>query len=68
MRFVPVDYIPSISWAKFEGRLCPVPRSAEPCFTAMYGDWRSISALEDRHAHLPLLIDFDDGQIWESDN
>ena len=68
MRFVPVDDILPISWTKFEGRLCPVPRSAEPCLTVMYGDWRSISALEDRHTHLPLLIDYDNGQIWEFDN
>lgn len=68
MRFVPVDDILPISWAKFEGRSCPDPRSAEPCLTIMYGDWRSSPALEDRHTHLPLLIDYDDGQIWESDN
>lgn len=68
MRFVPVDDILPISWAKIEDTLCPVPRSTEPCLTAMYGDWRSIPALEDRHTHLPLLIDYDNGQIWEFDN
>lgn len=65
---VVVDDILPASQAKFEGRSYPVPRSTERYLSIMYGDWRSIPAPEDRHTHLPLLIDFGDGQIWESGN
>lgn len=64
---VPIDEILPVSSAEFEGRLYPVPRLAEKYLTTMYGDWRSIPAPEDRHTHLPLLIDFGDGEIWEAD-
>lgn len=65
---VPVDDILPTCRAKFEGRSYPVPRCTERYLTTMYGDWKSIPAPEDRHTHLPLLIDFGDGQIWESGN
>lgn len=65
---VPVDDILPTCRAKFEGRSYPVPRYTERYLTTMYGDWKSIPAPEDRHTHLPLLIDFGDGQIWESGN
>lgn len=65
---VPGDDILPTSRAKFEGRSYPVPRYTERYLTTMYGDWKSIPAPEDRHTHLPLLIDFGDGQIWESGN
>ena len=65
---ISVDDILPTSRAKFEGRSYPVPKSTEIYLTTMYGDWRSIPAPEDRHTHLPLLIDFGDGHIWESGN
>lgn len=64
---VSVDEILPVSQASFEGKLYPVPRQVEKYLTIMYGDWRKIPAPEDRHTHLPLLIDFGDGEIWESD-
>lgn len=64
---VPIDEILPVSFADFEGQLYPVPRLAEKYLTTMYGDWRSIPAPEDRHTHLPLLIDFGDGEVWEAE-
>ena len=57
------DILPT-SEAVFEGALFPVPRDAEKYLTTMYGDWRKIPAPEDRHTHLPLLLDFGNGEIW----
>lgn len=64
---VSVDDILPVSQANFEGKPYPVPRLVEKYLTIMYGDWRKIPAPEDRHTHLPLLIDFGDGEMWESD-
>lgn len=64
---VPVDDILPTAKASFEGKLYPVPRRVEKYLTVMYGDWETIPAPEDRHTHLPLLIDFGNGEIWESD-
>ena len=33
--------------------------------TKMYGDWRQLPDPEDRHTHLPLLLDFGNGEVWE---
>lgn len=65
---VPVDDILPTAKASFEGKLYPVPRRAEKYLTVMYGDWETVPAPEDRHTHLPLLIDFGNGEIWESDD
>lgn len=62
-----VDEILPTAQAEFEGGLYPVPRLTEKYLTSMYGDWRSIPGPEERHTHLPLLIDFGEGQIWESE-
>lgn len=67
MKPIPVGEILPTSRAKFEGGYYPVPRLTEKYLTTMYGDWRSIPSPEERHTHLPLLIDFGDGEIWESD-
>lgn len=64
---VPVNEVLPTVQAEFEGKLYPVPRLTDKYLTTMYGDWRSIPAPGDRHTHLPLLIDFGDGDIWESD-
>lgn len=57
------DILP-VSEAQFEGMTFPVPRDTEKYLTIMYGNWRKIPAVEDRHTHLPLLLDFGDGEIW----
>lgn len=67
MNPVLVDDILPTAKASFEGKLYPVPRRAEKYLTIMYGDWETIPAPEERHTHLPLLIDFGNGEIWESD-
>ena len=67
MNPIPVSEILPASRAKFEGGYYPVPRLTDKYLTTMYGDWRSIPSPEERHTHLPLLIDFGDGDIWESD-
>lgn len=59
------DYLPCES-AIFEGHELPVPHNVEKYLTAMYGDWRQLPAPEDRHTHLPLLLDFGDGEAWEA--
>lgn len=66
MNPVSVDDIFPLAQAEFEGELYPVPRLTDKYLTTMYGDWRAIPKEEDRHTHLPLLIDFGNGEIWES--
>lgn len=57
------DYLPCAN-TSFEDYELPVPRHIEKYLTAMYGDWRKLPAPEDRHTHLPLLLDFGDGEVW----
>lgn len=57
-----------VSTASFEGHVLPVPHDLEFYLENMYGDWRRVPKPEDRHTHLPLLIDFGDGCIWESES
>lgn len=57
------DYLPCAN-ASFEDYELPVPRHIEKYLTAMYSDWRKLPAPEDRHTHLPLLLDFGDGEVW----
>ena len=52
--------------ATFEGHDLPVPGATDEYLTFMYGDWRQIPAPEDRHTHLPLLLDFGDGSVWKA--
>lgn len=66
MNPIPVDDIFPLSYAEFEGEVYPVPRFTDKYLTTMYGDWRAIPKEGDRHTHLPLLIDFGNGEIWES--
>ena len=66
MNPISVDDIFPLAQAEFEGDLYPVPRLTDKYLTTMYGDWRAIPKEEDRHTHLPLLIDFGNGEIWES--
>lgn len=63
---LPVDEIFPTGEAEFEGLHFPVPRETDKYLTTMYGDWRKIPAPGDRHTHLPLFIDFGDGEQWGS--
>lgn len=57
------NIFPAIN-ARFERQYFPVPREIDSYLTTMYGDWHTIPAPEDRHTHLPLFIDFGDGDQW----
>lgn len=50
----------------FEGDYFPAPREAEHYLELMYGNWRQLPAPEDRRTHLPQVLDFGDGEIWEA--
>lgn len=65
---IPLDYLVPTSSAQFEGHVFPVPHDLEFYLENMYGDWQQIPRPEDRHTHLPLLIDFGDGFVWESES
>ncbi len=66
MNPVPVQEIEPLIDALFEEHTFPVPRLTDKYLTNMYGDWRQIPTPEDRHTHLPLLLDFGDGCFWEA--
>ena len=49
---------------EFEGHSFPAPGKTEAYLEQLYGNWRQIPDPEDRHTHLPLLLDFGDGTVW----
>ena len=51
----------------FEGHILPGPCKMECYLRKMYGEWEEIPAPEDRHTHLPLLLDFGDETVWEAE-
>lgn len=53
---------------EFEGRSYPAPHMAEAYLARSYGDWQSIPPADKRHTHLPLLLDFGDGEIWRKED
>lgn len=55
---VPISEIFPLSSAVFEGSEFPVPRMTDKYLTTMYGEWKKIPEPENRHTHLPLLLDF----------
>ena len=67
MEPIAIDALLPTSTALFEGSVLPVPHDLERFLVNTYGDWRKIPDPEDRHTHLPLLIDFGDGCIWEGE-
>lgn len=67
MEPIAVERLLPVSTAVFEGHALPVPRDFEFYLENMYGDWKQIPKPEDRHTHLPLLIDYGDGCVWESE-
>lgn len=58
-------YLPCAT-ACFEGHELPVPHRTDEYLTAIYGDWRQLPSPGDRHTHLPLLLDFGGGDVWEA--
>lgn len=51
---------------EFEGYLLPSPAKYDEYLCIMYGDWRSMPSIKDRRTHLPRLIDFNDGDVYEA--
>ena len=43
-------------------------RMTDKYLTTMYGEWKKIPEPENRHTHLPLLLDFGDGEVWTAQN
>lgn len=62
----PRDMLVPTSTLSFEGREFPAPGRWEAYLETMYGDWRQLPAEEDRRTHLPLLIDFGDGKVFDA--
>ena len=52
--------------AEFEGEHFPIPGQHETYLTALYGDWRKIPPKSEQKSHLPVLIDFGDGDFYSS--
>lgn len=67
MEPVPATLITPTALTVFENDEFPIPGKAATFLENMYGDWRAIPAPEDRHTHLPKLLDFGDGTRWQSD-
>ena len=65
MEPIAISHLLPVARASFEGHLLPVPHDLEFYLENMYGDWRRMPAPEERHTHLPLLIDFGDGEVWK---
>lgn len=53
--------------ACFEGHSMPVPSDVEAYLKNMYGEWWVLPAPEKRHTHLPLLLDFGNGDSWKAE-
>lgn len=63
---IPQDVlIPPVA-VSFEDVTFPAPCKTERYLELMYGDWRQLPAPEDRRTHLPQILDFGDGEIWEA--
>ena len=61
---VPISELFPLSSAVFEGIEFPVPHKTGKYLTTMYGDWEKIPSPDNRHTHLPLLLDFGHGEVW----
>lgn len=64
---LPVDVLVPAEPLAFEGIEFPGPCNAIRYREIMYGDWSTLPAPEDRRTHLPQLLRFSDGSMWEED-
>lgn len=62
----PKDQLVPVSHHEFCGRVFPLPHDPDGYLTVKYGNWRELPPLERRKSHLPLLIDFGDGDTYEA--
>ncbi len=60
------DLLPAVPHA-FEDRVYPVPADPEAYLATIYGDWRQLPPVKNRRTHLPVLIDFGDGDVYEGE-
>lgn len=63
----PVEVLVPTQKLFFNGVELPVPRDVEKYLEIMYGDWKIVPPLEERHTHLPLELVFDDGLSWKKE-
>lgn len=63
---LPASSIVPTATVGFEGHDFPAPGQTTRYLEAMYGDWQTLPAPEDRRTHLPKLLDFGDGTTWEA--
>lgn len=64
MKVYDVDtLIPPVE-GSFEGRSFPIPHDVRRYLEGTYGDWQCLPAEEDRHTHLPMMLDFGNGAVW----
>lgn len=54
------------TYLEFEGEMYPVPHRIEEYLQAYYGDWLVVPEEKDRKTHLPLKIEFSDGEVFEN--
>lgn len=61
--FDEADFFPCLDF-DFEGCSVPVPANYDKYLTSLYGEWRELPSVEDRHTHLPIELRFSDGASW----
>lgn len=64
--FSPEILFPTSS-VSFEGYEFPAPGQTKRYLELAYGDWQALPKSEDRHTHLPRLLDFGDGNVWQQE-
>lgn len=64
----PQEVLLPASLVSFEGCEFPAPGQTERYLELAYGDWQALPRPEDRHTHLPRLLDFGDGNVWRSED
>lgn len=67
MNDFPAEQFAKTDLARFGDRDYPVPSNTEDYLVDMYGNWKTLPAPDKRRTHLPLLIDFGDGTVWEKE-
>ncbi len=60
----PKNTLVPVSHHAFCGRMWPVPADPDAYLTVKYGDWHALPPEEERKSHLPVLIDFGDGDTF----
>lgn len=64
----PQEVLLPASLVSFEGHEFPAPGQTERYLELVYGDWRTLPKTDDRRTHLPRLLDFGDGSVWQRED